>query len=54
MPRIFDNIDEKQSGELLIQKLEKMAISLSEEERINLPEITQRVKQGFDLDKVTK
>ncbi len=30
----------QQSGELLIQKLEKIAISLSEEERINLPEIT--------------
>ncbi|MDJ0597329.1 MAG: ATP-binding protein [Crocosphaera sp.] len=44
----------KQSGELLIQKLEKIAVGLEEEETINLSEITQRVKQGFDIDKVTK
>jgi hypothetical protein len=45
---------ENQSGEALLQKLDAIAISLAEEERITLPDVTRRTSKVFDVDKVTK
>ncbi len=43
-----------QSGDHLIQKLEKIAVSLEEEETLALTDVTGRVRAAFDVDKVTK
>jgi len=43
-----------QSGELLIQKLRNLVISLEEEEDLTIIEVTGKVKQAFDIDRVTK
>ena len=44
----------EQSGESLIQKLETIAFSLAEEEGLTLPDVTGRVRAGFDVERVTK
>jgi len=43
-----------QPGDALIQKLQKIAVELAEEERVNLPQMAGRVRQAFDVDRVTK
>lgn len=43
-----------QSGELLIQKLETLMFSWEEEDKLTLPEVTQRTEKAFDIEKVTK
>ena len=42
------------TGELLAQKLQYLAVELDEEERLSLVDVTRRVKQAFDVDRVTK
>ena len=49
MPRIFDN-----TGDPLIQKLQRLAVDLSEEENIMLVDVTRRTRQAFDVDRITK
>lgn len=46
--------DASQSGEHLIQRLEKIAVSMEEEEQLTHLEITGKAKAAFDVDKVTK
>lgn len=43
-----------QSGDALIQKLQHIAIPLDEEEAMSLTGVTQKLKDAFDKDKVTK
>jgi hypothetical protein len=43
-----------QSGERLIQKLQQIAIDMDDEETLTLIDVTLRVEQGFDVEKVTK
>src|SRR5258708_11347490 len=43
-----------QSGELLAQKLERLAIGLEEEERVQMAEVAGRVAKAFDVERVTK
>lgn len=43
-----------QSGELLAQKLERLAIRLEEEERLQMTEVGSRVAKAFDVERVTK
>lgn len=43
-----------QSGNLLIQKLEAIAISLDEEESLTLPKVTRRTAKAFNVEQVTK
>ncbi|MDW8243536.1 MAG: hypothetical protein RMJ88_10025 [Thermogemmata sp.] len=43
-----------QTGELLAQKLQYLAVELDEEERLSLVDVTRKAKQAFDLDRVTK
>ncbi|MCH8980164.1 MAG: hypothetical protein IH945_13135 [Armatimonadetes bacterium] len=43
-----------QSGDALIQKLQHIAIPLDEEEAMSLMGVTQKLKDAFDKDKVTK
>ena len=43
-----------QSGELLLQKLEHLVVTLDEEEQTGLADILGRVRAGFDVEKVTK
>src|SRR5450755_1776206 len=43
-----------QSGELLAQKLERLAIGLEEEERLQMVEVAGRVAKAFDVERVTK
>ena len=46
--------DSEQSGEALVQKLEKIAFSLEEEENLTLVDVTGRVRAAFDVERVTK
>lgn len=46
--------DISQSGDPLIQRLERIAVSMEEEEGITLPDIAGRNREAFDVDKVTK
>ena len=46
--------DSEQSGEALVQKLEKIAFSLEEEESLTLVDVTGRVRAAFDVEKITK
>lgn len=46
--------DVSQSGDPLIQRLERIAVSIEEEEKITLPDIVDRNREAFDVDKVTK
>jgi len=49
--RIYAN----QSGtELLLQKLEAIAISFAEEENFTIVDVTSRTRRAFDVDRVTK
>lgn len=43
-----------QSGEVLVQKLHLLAVDLAEEEDLALVHVTQKARQAFDVDKVTK
>jgi len=43
-----------QSGELLAQKLERLAIGLEEEEHLQMTEVAGRVAKAFDVERVTK
>lgn len=43
-----------QSGDLLLQKLEHLVVSLEDEEQTRLADILGRVRAGFDVEKVTK
>ena len=46
--------DSDQSGEALVQKLERIAFSLEEEEDLTLVDVTARVRAAFDVERVTK
>ncbi len=46
--------DCRQSGDLLIQRLEQIAVSFDEEEGVTLTDVTGRARAAFDVDKVTK
>jgi hypothetical protein len=49
--RIYAN----QSGtELLLQKLEAIAVSFAEEENLTIVDVTSRTRRAFDVDRVTK
>ncbi len=50
----FEQYQVGQSAERLLQKLEALAISFAEEEKLTLVEVAQRVKKAFDVEKVTK
>src|SRR5260221_5128411 len=43
-----------QSGERLVQKLQEIVIPLASEEDLTLLDVTTRLEQGFDVEKVTK
>ncbi len=43
-----------QAGTALIQKLDRIAVSLEEEEDTTLPRMTGRVRAAFDVERVTK
>ena len=43
-----------QTGEALLQKLEKIAFTLEEEEKLSLTDVTRRTRAGFDVEHVTK
>lgn len=43
-----------QSGELLLQKLEHLVVTLEDEEQTGLADILGRMRAGFDVEKVTK
>jgi hypothetical protein len=43
-----------QSGEALAQRLEALAISLEEEERLTMPDISGRVAKAFDVERITR
>jgi hypothetical protein len=43
-----------QPGDALIQKLEAIAFSLEEEETLSHPEVVNRARTAFDVEKVTK
>lgn len=46
--------DSSQSGDPLIQRLDQIAVSLDEEEKITVVEVAGRARAAFDVDKVTK
>ncbi len=46
--------DVTQSGDALIQRLEQIAFSLDEEEKITILDVAGGAKAAFDVDKVTK
>jgi len=43
-----------QPGDALLQKLEAIAFTLEEEERLSLTDVTRRARVGFDVETVTK
>lgn len=43
-----------QSGEALLQKLDKISITLEEEDKISIIDVAGRVRTGFDIEGVTK
>jgi type I restriction-modification system DNA methylase subunit len=43
-----------QTGEALVQRLQGLAFSLEEEERLTIIDVTKRVRGSFDLERVTK
>lgn len=43
-----------QPGDALLQKLNAIAFTLEEEDRISLPDVTRRARAGFDIERVTK
>ncbi len=42
------------TGERLIQKLEKVAFTLAEEENLTIRDVFSRVRAAFDVEKVTR
>ena len=46
--------DSEQSGEALVQKLERIAFSFEEEESLSLVDVTGRVRAAFDVERITK
>lgn len=46
--------DATQSGDPLIQRLDQIAVSLDEEEKITVVDVAGRARAAFDVDKVTK
>ena len=46
--------DNEQSGEALVQKLERIAFSFEEEESLTLVDVTGRVRSAFDVARITK
>ena len=44
----------QQTGEALIQKLRSLVVTLEDEEKITLPDITGRARAAFDVERVTK
>ncbi len=47
-------LDSGQSGDHLLQPLQRLAFSLEEEGRLNISEVASRVRKAFDVEKVTK
>ena len=43
-----------QTGDALLQKLEAIAFTLEEEEKLTLTDVTRRTDAGFDVERVTK
>ena len=43
-----------QTGDALLQKLEAIAFTLEEEEKLSLTDVTRRTRAGFDVERVTK
>lgn len=43
-----------QTGDSLIQRLDRLAVGLDEEERLVIGEVTERARAAFDVDRVTK
>jgi hypothetical protein len=43
-----------QSGELLAQKLEVLAVAINEEDKLHMPEMARRVANAFDVERVTR
>jgi hypothetical protein len=43
-----------QPGEALLQKLDAIAFTLEEEERLSLTDVTRRTRSGFDVERITK
>jgi hypothetical protein len=48
------NFFKGQTGEELVQKLQYLAVDLSEEEDVTLIDVTRRARQAFDVDRITK
>ena len=46
--------DRSQPGDALLQKLEAIAFTLEEEEKLSLTDVTRRTRSGFDVERVTK
>lgn len=46
--------DIRQSGDLLIQRLDQIAVSLEEEEQITVVDVAGRARAAFDVDRITK
>lgn len=46
--------DSEQSGEALVQKLERISFSLEEDKNLTLVDVTGRVRAAFDVERVTK
>jgi len=46
--------DASKSGDPLIQRLDQIAVSLDEEEKITVVDVAGRARAAFDVDKVTK
>jgi hypothetical protein len=44
----------EQSGTALIQKLEHLAVTLDDEERLTILDVAEGVRSGFDVERVTK
>lgn len=44
----------KQSGDLLLQRLQSIAFTLDEEASLTLTDVNQRVRAAFDVDRITK
>src|SRR6266581_2419289 len=50
----YNRLHKHQSGELLAQKLLALAFAISEEERLNTLTVSGRVREAFDVERVTR
>jgi hypothetical protein len=50
----YNRLHKHQSGELLAQKLQALAFEISEEERLNTLAVSGRVREAFDVERVTR